>query len=117
MEKRLSSFPNNGVDGPEDKPVKIAQITFAFENSQVINWLKTRGTYIKKEKWDKVKQINQKIADGIQDKKLLDQMQRPCSIFATMETEEGYTRAVQYNKLITEDYTHFDKLLTQEVEL
>jgi hypothetical protein len=93
LEKRLNEFPSNGVDGPGEQDIKIAQITFAFDNSKVINWLKTRGTYIKTEKWDKVKVINETIAKGIKDEKILDKMQRPCSVFATMETEEGYTRA------------------------
>jgi hypothetical protein len=54
LEKRLTDFPDNGVDGGEEKPVKIAQITFAFDNSKVINWLKKRGALIKTEKWEKV---------------------------------------------------------------
>ena len=58
LEQRLNDFPNSGVDGPEEQVIKIAQITFAFDNSKVINWLKTRGTYVKTEKWDKVTAIN-----------------------------------------------------------
>lgn len=60
-----------------------------------------RGALIKTEKWEKVAAVNETIATGIkEDKKLLDDMQRPVSVFATMETEEGYTRATQYNKLV-----------------
>jgi hypothetical protein len=67
LEKRLNDFPNNGVDGPGEQNIKIAQITFAFDNSKVINWLMKRGTFVKTEKWEKVKVINQTIADGIKD--------------------------------------------------
>ena len=119
LEKRLNDFPNNGVDGPGEQNIKIAQITLAFNNAKVINWLMKRGTFIKTEKWDKVNVINETIAQGIkEDKKLLDQLQRPVSVFATMETEEGHTRATQYNKLIGEvEFKHFDKFLTSEIEL
>jgi len=81
LEKRLNQFPNNGVDGPGEQNIKIAQITLAFNNAKVINWLMKRGTFIKTEKWDKVKVINETIAQGIkEDKKLLDQLQRPVSV-------------------------------------
>lgn len=62
LEKRLNAFPSSGVDGPGEQDIKIAQITFAFNNAKVINWLKTRGTYIKTEKWEKVSIINETIA-------------------------------------------------------
>jgi len=46
-------MPPMGVDGPEGdvEPVKIATITFAFDNAKVINWLRDRGTHIKNEDW------------------------------------------------------------------
>jgi hypothetical protein len=34
-----------------------------------------------------------------------------------METEEGYTRACHYNKLVKEEYKHYDKFLTKQIEL
>jgi len=75
LEKRLNAFPNNGVDGPGEQDIKIAQITLAFNNSKVINWLMKRGTLIKTEKWEKVAAINETIAKGVkEDKKLLDDM-------------------------------------------
>ena len=48
-------MPNLGYD--EKDEVKIAQITFAFNNAAVINGLKTRGSYIQNQKWDKVDEI------------------------------------------------------------
>ena len=53
LERRLNDFPNQGVDGPKDYYIKIAQITFAFDNALIINWLKERGKHIKTEKWEK----------------------------------------------------------------
>jgi hypothetical protein len=45
MEARLTDFPALGIDGPEGDvmPVKIAIITFAFNNSEIIHNLRKRG--------------------------------------------------------------------------
>ena len=34
------------------------------------------------------------------DSILLDQLQRPCAVFVTFETEEGYNRAQDYNDTV-----------------
>lgn len=49
MEQRLTEFPGLGIDGPEgdEAPVKIAVVTFAFDNAEIIKNLTKRGTYIK----------------------------------------------------------------------
>ena len=39
-------------------PIKIAQITFAYENGWIIDILKKRGNAIVAEKYDKLKEIN-----------------------------------------------------------
>jgi hypothetical protein len=38
MEARLTEFPGLGIDGPEgdEMPVRIALVTFAFDNAEVI---------------------------------------------------------------------------------
>ena len=54
LEKRITEMPNLNFDGTEEKQEKIAQITFAYENREIINWLKTRGNYVKSENWPKV---------------------------------------------------------------
>lgn len=45
MEQRLTEFPALHLDGQEGDlaPVKIAVITFAFDNSQIIKGLQKRG--------------------------------------------------------------------------
>ena len=45
MESRLTEFPALGIDGPEGDamPVKIAVITFAFFNYEIIHNLRRRG--------------------------------------------------------------------------
>jgi hypothetical protein len=48
MESRLTEFPALGIDGPEGDimPVKIAMITFAFNNAEIIHRLYDRAYYI-----------------------------------------------------------------------
>ena len=45
MEARLTEFPALGIDGPEgdEAPVKIACVTFAFDNAEIIHSLTKRG--------------------------------------------------------------------------
>lgn len=58
------------LQGP--KRINIAQITFAFFNSEVIDLLKKRGTIIGCEKWDKLKEVNAELNEKIKDKKILN---------------------------------------------
>lgn len=91
------------------KKIHIAQITFAFYNADLILLLKKRGSFIHNENWDKVAECNKEIDTLIkhEDKlekggkhNVLDRLQTPCSAFVTFETEEGFQRAKQYNKLV-----------------
>lgn len=65
------------------------------------------------ENWKKLEQINDKIKQKLKtDQKFLDKMQRPCSVFATFETEEGVARARLYNKFVEfEDYAKYKTML------
>lgn len=58
LEERISAMDDLGFDGvwegPGQKKIKIAQITFAFFNESIILQLKKRGTFIKTEKWEKL---------------------------------------------------------------
>ena len=52
------------------------------------------------------------------DSVLLDQLQRPCALFITFESEEGYNRAVLYNDTIQlNEYLHFGKFLGQVINV
>jgi hypothetical protein len=54
-----------GLDGPADedmtKKVEIAQITFAYDNAEVIEQLTFRGIEVKNEAWGNVEKCNDKI--------------------------------------------------------
>jgi hypothetical protein len=85
--------------GPiSEKTIHIAQITFAFHNQEIINLLRKRGNFIKTEKWEKVDQINDKLDDSLKKPKLLDELQHPCGVFLTFESEEGVNRALHFNE-------------------
>lgn len=45
----MTDFPGLGIDGDEgdEAPVKIAVVTFAFDNAEIIYALTRRGMYIK----------------------------------------------------------------------
>ena len=70
-------MPAQGIDGPEGDiaPVKIANISFAFDNAKIIHWLKERGSYIANENWAKLDKINDVIKNALKnDQTLLDKM-------------------------------------------
>jgi len=63
LEKRIQAMPDLGYqeplkEGEPEHPIKIAQITFAYHNAQVIDWLKQRGALIVAEKHEKVDELN-----------------------------------------------------------
>lgn len=111
-------MPDLGYEEEPPEEIKIAQITFAYDNKELINFCKQRGAFIKAEKWKKVKDINTKISKTIRDPYLLNKFQRPCSVFATFECEEGRARALVYNQTIKDpEFKIYDKLLGEEIEL
>jgi hypothetical protein len=56
MEARLTDFPPENYEGDEGniEDVKIAVITFAFNNAEIIHNLRRRGKLIANEKWKKM---------------------------------------------------------------
>lgn len=67
MESRLTEFPALGVDGPEGDimPVKIAIITFAFDNAEIIHNLRRRGKMIANEQWKKYEKLHSKMQNRL----------------------------------------------------
>jgi hypothetical protein len=53
MERRIRDMPSDGYiiynDAENEEKCRIAMITFAFNNPEIINMLKERGGYIKNE--------------------------------------------------------------------
>jgi hypothetical protein len=82
------------IDGPENIPTLISQITFAFHNEMIITLLRKRGTAIKTENYKELEKVNDELSKELKNNKTLDSCQRPCSAFVMFETEEGITRAL-----------------------
>lgn len=67
LEDRINhkDYPNQGYDDGDEAAEKdrkrIAQITFAYENGELIELLFDRGYYIKNEKWEKAAKVEEKI--------------------------------------------------------
>ena len=115
-------MPPLGLDGPASlkDPVKIALITFAFDNARVINWLRERGEFIKVEDWEGLDKINNTIRDALKnDSSLLDNLKRPVSAFITCETEEGHARGIMYDEVVAtnENFTYCKKFLGQDISI
>lgn len=121
MEHRLTDFPSLGIDGPEheDEPVRIAVVTFAFNNAEIIQNLKWRGRYIKFEKWAALEKLNGKMTNRLHNSpELLDKMQTPVACFMTLETEEGKCRADIYNETVgLADYAQYRTFLGSEIDV
>ena len=107
MEERLETLPNLGYEEGEPN-VKVAIASLAFKNGVMIDLLRQRGGLIKAEKWDKLKEIEAKI--NVEKDKTIEDLCRPCSVFMTFESEEGYNRALNYHQTIEDKPEEFGAL-------
>lgn len=98
MEKKLSAMPDLGFEDPPPERIEIAATTFAFENGPLIGLLKQRGAAVRADKFDEMRKIDAQINDY--KNAHLEDCTRPCSVFMTFETEEGYQRATQFNDVV-----------------
>lgn len=60
LEERVNNMPDQGYDRPEkrDYRKKLASVTFAYENQEVIEWLLERGTLVSSCEWQKLEDLN-----------------------------------------------------------
>jgi hypothetical protein len=74
----MNALPDMGYDEKKagENIIKIAQITSAYENSEVIGWLTKRGWFIKLELWSLVDKVNTEIATALkkENSELLDNL-------------------------------------------
>ena len=88
MENKISRIPDLGYEDEPPERIEIAATTFAFENAALVNLLKKRGAAIRADKFDEMRKIDKQIDDYKNAN--LDSCTRPCSVFMTFESEEGY---------------------------
>lgn len=88
METKLSQLEDLGYEEEPPQRIEIAATSFAFENADLIHLLRKRGAAIKADKFDDMRKIDTEINDYKNAN--LDKCTRPCSVFMTFESEEGY---------------------------
>ncbi len=74
--------------------VKIADIVFAFNNSQLITLLKQRGNHIMFQRYDKMREIEAQISNLKNEK--YNELTRPVDAFITFEEEDGKIVAEEF---------------------
>lgn len=74
VNKRIPDQDCDDGDEEKAKDKKIAQITCAYENRDLIKLMDKRGTLIGTEKWDKLKELNKEISDKLHDDKFMNDM-------------------------------------------
>jgi hypothetical protein len=78
----------------KDEDIKIAHISFAYDNKKMIALLLDRGTIIAKGNFKKLAAINKKIDDLMTNEK--EKIERPVAAFITFETQEAFERGAYY---------------------
>lgn len=61
LEKKLTNLPKALETSDQRVPVRIANITFGFDNPEIIVLMKQRGALVTKGTLQKVPEINEKI--------------------------------------------------------
>lgn len=79
--------------------VKIADIAFAFNNAELIQLLRLRGSHIMYQRYDKMREVEKKISQ-LKDEKFKD-LVKPCDAFITFEEEDGGIIAQEYEPEFT----------------
>lgn len=59
LEERLTNLPDQGYEEEPPERIKISMITFAYDNSEIINLLKARGSAIKYEDFNTMRKVNE----------------------------------------------------------
>jgi hypothetical protein len=78
----------------EDVDIRIANITFGFDNAKILSLLTQRGTLITKGELEKLPAINAEIDKLCKTKKT--ELTRPVAAFITFQRQEGRDRAIKY---------------------
>lgn len=119
FEDRISDLPDLGYEDEVQERINISICTLAFENGALIDLLKKRGTAIRYEKYDEMRQFDDQIDDLKNTPEKYDKLTFPCSVFFTFENEEGYNRACQYHETVDNDdkYEKYRTLFGIDFEL
>jgi hypothetical protein len=108
METRLTRLPDLGYEEVPPERIRVAMLSFAFDNAELINLLRQRGQFIKVENYDKMREINDKIDNLKSNPEKLEKFYRPVTAFFTFENEEGLNRCTNYNEAVMADNQYSD---------
>ena len=78
----------------ERNEIKVADISFAFENHELIKKLKERGTAIKKLDYEKINKLDEEIDKYVREPDNREKLRRPVCAFITFEREIGHEEAI-----------------------
>ena len=94
LEIKLCEKLNQCPKVNHDCEIKIANITFGFDNAEMLSLLTERGSLIASGKLEKVPPINDKIEEKSKANKT--EWIRPVAAFITFDKQEGKDRALKY---------------------
>jgi hypothetical protein len=78
--------------------IEIADIEFAYDNHELINLLKKRGTAITNLKFDQIKAADWELEQLVKDQSKWDKLIRPVCAFITFQTDDAKNEALSYSK-------------------
>ena len=84
----------------EKKPIKVAEITFAYNNHEMIKLLQERGTYIKRERWAKYRAVEGKIEKYLGKPANCQKLVQPVCAFIVFESALGKKIAIEYSQKV-----------------
>lgn len=58
LEERITRLPDLGYEEEVPDRMRISMITFAYDNSELVDLLRKRGNWIKFEKYDNMRSVN-----------------------------------------------------------
>lgn len=88
------------LPGGQEKPTEVEckGIQFAYNNHEIINLLKKRGTAIAGCKWNDVKKYDDKLTEMVKDERNYEKFTTPVCAFVTFESDDGALEALSYSK-------------------
>ena len=82
----------------ERSTIHICDIEFAYNNNQMIELLKTRGTAITALDFETVKKTDAEIQDLVTNPNNYNKLTTPVVAFITFESDDGFNTALSYSK-------------------
>ena len=88
------------LPGNREKPTEVEckGIQFAYNNYQIIDILKKRGSAIANCKWEVVTKCDQQLTEMVKDESNYEKFTTPVCAFVTFESDDGQLEALSFSK-------------------